>query len=255
MRRNIAIIYATSALMWGRFFLPVLALFYVASQVSLEQFGFIMAAFALTTLVLEIPTGILADLLGKKKTLIIARLCYVVEIAILAFMNGFWPFLIAKVISGIGVSMSSGTRSALLYDSLRRSFKEHRHQETKGRVEAVTHVSMGIAFITGAYLFTIDPKLPAITSLPFISLALLLTFFLKEPYKPNKHLAFSNLGRHLRETLSYFGRHTYVRYLVFYGLPLTAAISILVSYSSAYYEHISIPIKYIGIIAFVVALV
>ena len=50
--------------MWGRFFIPVLALFYVASQVTLPEFGVIMAAFALVILLLEIPTGIVADFLG-----------------------------------------------------------------------------------------------------------------------------------------------------------------------------------------------
>ena len=60
--------------MWGRFFIPVLALFYIASQVSLEQFTIIMAVFAFSTLILEIPTGVIADLLGKRKTLLISRL-------------------------------------------------------------------------------------------------------------------------------------------------------------------------------------
>ena len=68
--RNIVLNYIIGCLMWGRFFIPVLALFYIASQVSLAQFTVIMAIFSFTTLVLEIPTGVVADLLGKKKTLL-----------------------------------------------------------------------------------------------------------------------------------------------------------------------------------------
>src|SRR3989344_7479236 len=91
--RNITLNYIIGSLMWGRFFIPVLALFYIASQVSLEQFAIIMSVFAFTTLILEIPTGVIADLLGKKKTLLLSRLMYVIEIVIIAFGNGFWPFL------------------------------------------------------------------------------------------------------------------------------------------------------------------
>lgn len=254
VKRNIAIIYATSALMWGRFFVPVLALFYVASQVTLPQFGIIMAVFALTTLILEIPSGIAADLLGKRRTLIIARACYLAEVILLAFTNGFWPLLIAKVISGVGVSMSSGTNSALLYDTLRRSFKEHKHLEIKGTQETITYVSQAVFFITGAWLFTLSPKLPAKLSLIPLGLGLLLTFFLKEPYKPNRHLVFATFGRHLGESVSYLKRHRYVRYLVFYAMPLTAAITILLSLSSAYFKEISIPVWFIGIVAFAMSL-
>ena len=92
-----------------------------------------MSVFAFTTLILEVPTGVLADLLGKKKTLLISRLFYVVEIFIIAFFNGFWPFLIAKVISGIGVSLSSGTESALLYDTLKRLKKEKDYKKISGK--------------------------------------------------------------------------------------------------------------------------
>jgi MFS family permease len=54
----------------------------------------------LSALLLEIPSGAVADILGRKNTLLLSRLCFVIEVAIIAFFNGFWPFLIAKVISG-----------------------------------------------------------------------------------------------------------------------------------------------------------
>ncbi|MFP4523838.1 MAG: MFS transporter [Candidatus Woesearchaeota archaeon] len=255
MRRNLRIIYATSALVWARFFLPVLALFYIASQVPFEQFGIIMAVFAGVTLLLEIPSGLLTDLIGKRKALIISRSCYLLEVILLAFTNGFWPFLIAKVISGVGVSLSSGTDSAMLYDTLRRSFKEHRHIEIKGVTTMITNISMGVTFIVGAYLFSINPKLPAFVSIPFLALALALTFFLKEPYKPNRHLALNSVSRHLEQGLRYFSRHKHVKYLVFYALPFTAAVSILLASSSAYYKAVHIPVSLIGVVAFAVVMV
>lgn len=255
VKRNIAIIYATSALMWGRFFVPVLALFYIASEVTIEHFAIIMGAFALTTLLLEVPSGIAADLLGKKKALIISRACFVMEVVILAFANGFWPFLIAKIISGVGVSLSSGTHSALLYDTLRRTFKEHKHLEIKGVQQTITYTSRAVVFITGAWLFTINPKLPAKLSLIPLSLGLALTFLLKEPYKPNRHVVFATVGRHLSESFSYLRRHRYVRYLVFYVMPIIAGISIVLSLSSFYFEYTRIPVWLIGIVAFAMSTV
>jgi len=88
--------YFIYALMWGRFFIPVLALFYVASQVSLDQFAIIMSVFALTILILEIPSGVFADLLGKKNALFLSRGLMLVEVFILATANGFLVFSCCK---------------------------------------------------------------------------------------------------------------------------------------------------------------
>jgi MFS family permease len=255
VNRNLPIIYATSALTWGRLFVPVLALFYIASQVTLQQFTIIMAAFALATILSEIPSGIAADYLGKKKTLLIARGCFVIEVLLLAFTNGFWPLLIAQVIAGIGVSLSSGTKSSLLYETLRKTYKEHQYTEIKAVQDKITIISQGLFFILGAWLFTISPKLPAKISLLPITAGFVLTFFLEEPFKPHRHVALSSIGRHFEESISYLRRHRYVKYLIFYSMPLTAAITIVLTLSSVYLAATKIPIWLIGLIVFLMTLI
>ena len=204
--------------MWGRFFVPILALFYIASQVSLSQFTLIMSVFSLSILILEIPTGVLADLFGKKRTLLLSRFCYVIEIFLIAFFNGFWIFLVAKIISGAGVSLSSGTNSALLYDTLKKQGREKEHKRISGTLETVTSISMAFVFIIGAFLFSINYKLPAIVSLPLISLGFILTFFLKEPYKPKKSLTIKNSWNHLIKSLILFSKSDFMKYIALFSL-------------------------------------
>ena len=254
LKNNVPLIYIISSLMWGRFFIPVLALFYISSKVSLDQFSIIMAVFALSTLLLEIPTGVIADLLGKKKTLLLARFCYIIEIFLIAFFNGFWIFLIAKTISGVGVSLSSGTNSALLYDTLKVQGKEKQHKKISGNIETITNISMATVFIIGAFLFSINPKLPAIMSLPLIILGFILTFFIQEPYKNEKNLTYKNSVQHLKEGLTYFSKLPFVKYISLFSLFTAAAISIALSMSSAYYKEILIPVYLMGLCAFLVSI-
>lgn len=255
LERNIRLMYIRNALLWGRFHVPVLALFYIASQVPLEQFALIMSIFAATILILEIPSGVIADFLGKKKTLVLSAFMYVIEIFLLAFFNGFWFFLIAKIVSGIGVSLSSGARQALVYDTLKKLDRTDEHKKISGNMATITNVSMAVTFIIGAYLFTLGAKLPAIVSLPFMAIGFILTFFLKEPYKNEKKFDMKNSWIHLKEGLSYFRRNIYVKYLTFYALPLLTVIAILQSMSSVYFENILIPISLIGVIAFVSSMI
>jgi MFS family permease len=237
-------------MMWGRFHIPVLALFYIASQVPIEQFAIIMAVFSFTTLFLEIPSGVIADLIGKKKTLLLSRFLYVVEIFMLAFYDGFWVFLIAKIISGIGVSLTSGTDSALMFETLKKLGREKDHKKISGTRSMITNISMAVVMITGSYLFSINYKLPAIVSLPILTLGFILTFFIFDPSEKLKGFSFKNFISHFKESVRMFWHNPYLKFLAFFTLIIGALISIILSMSSAYYELI-IPVTLIGSIAFI----
>ncbi len=240
--------------MWGRFFIPVMALFYVASQVPLEQFAVIMGVFSLSILLFEIPTGALGDLLGKRNTLILSRSMYIIEIFLIAFFNGFWMFLIAKIISGIGVSLSSGTGSAMLFDTLKKQGREDQYKKISGNMGVITNISMAVIFIIGAYLFSITPKLPAIVSLPFITLGFILTCFLEEPYKASKKLTFKHHWLHMKEAIEFFRKSNVIKYIAFFSFFVVSIISISLSMSSAYFEQILIPISFMGALAFIASM-
>jgi len=255
LKNNIPLIYVIGSLMWMRFFIPVLALFYIASKVPLEQFMLIMGVFSAAIFLFEIPSGVVADILGKKKTLLLSRFMYIIEIFLIAFYDGFWVFLIAKIISGIGVSLSSGADSALLYDTLKKLGREKEHAKISGNLHTVTNISMAFVFIIGAYLFSISPKLPAIVSLPLITAGFILTFFLVEPYHSKKKLTMKNSWNHLKEGLIEFKKNDYVKWLVFFSLPVATFVNIFYSISSAYLEAVLIPVSLIGVIAFISSMV
>jgi MFS family permease len=250
-QRNIRLMYIIGSLMWGRFFIPVIALFYVASQVPLEQFAIIMGVFSLSILLLEVPSGVIADLLGKKRTLLLSRGLYLVEIVLLATQSGFWPLLIAKIISGVGVSLSSGTDSSLLFDTLKKLKRTSEHKKISGKKQMYAQFSQAFTFIIGAYLFTVHPKLPAYLSLIPLLVGFILTFYLKEPYPPKSTLTFSSSCAHLKKGVNLFFKNQTLLFLVLFGFPLAFVIEMSLSFSSSFLEQILIPVSLIGVVAFV----
>ncbi|MEK6847360.1 MAG: MFS transporter [Nanoarchaeota archaeon] len=254
LERNILLQYFASGLGWGRFFIPVLALFYIASQVTLIQFSIIMSVFTLATFLLEIPTGIFADLIGKKKTLILSRACYVIEITLIAFCNGFWPFLIAKIISGVGVSLGSGTSSAFLFDTLKRLNRTDEYKKIMGVSSLISNISMAFVFIIGAYLFSLNSKLPAYVSLPFIISSFIIGFWLTEPYPHLIHKSNKQPLKHFIESFGYFKKNRMLQYLSLLTFVTTGAVWVTQSFSSVYIKAIAIPVSLIGIIAFITSL-
>ncbi|MCF7872438.1 MFS transporter [Candidatus Woesearchaeota archaeon] len=255
MNRNISLLYIFSGLMWARFYIPVIALFYIASQVSVYEFTIILSVFALVTLLLEIPSGIVADFLGKKNTLIISTCLYLAELVIVSFANGFWPFLVAKIISGIGVSLASGTGAALLYDSLKKTGRIKEHKKISGIQFTIRYVSMGLVFTVGAFIFSFSVKMPAIISIPFIFLGLVLLFFIKEPFKTVKKFNYVNSLIHFKQGLKEFKFNENLRIFAFFSLIVGSIITIIQSTSSLFFEKIMIPVSLIGIISFIAAIV
>jgi len=117
LRNNIKTIY------WMFFFqsfMIIIAVFVPLLQrygLSMAQILQTQALFALVVAVFEVPSGYLADLWGRKNTIIVGEGLIALAYLWLLSADGFGDFLIYEALMGLGISMSSGADLALLYDS------------------------------------------------------------------------------------------------------------------------------------------
>src|SRR3989441_12214096 len=91
---------------------------YLTTQgISMRQFMELQAVFALVILAGEVPSGLLSDLWGRKKTLILGSTLKAVSFSLLPLWSSYEGFLFYHLTMGIALSMISGGDVALLYDS------------------------------------------------------------------------------------------------------------------------------------------
>jgi MFS family permease len=116
--RNIPKIYILGGL-W-MFLLPmaILVPFFNSRSLSMQQVFQLQAIFSFGVLVLEIPSGYVSDLLGRKNTLICACAFHGAGFAMFPYCDSFFLFIIAEILLAFAVSLFSGTDVALLYDTL-----------------------------------------------------------------------------------------------------------------------------------------
>lgn len=112
--RAIRILKIESALTSFTLFMPVTWL--LLSDIGLTQFqiGLTQAAFALTMLFLEVPTGYFADSVSRKISNASGDFFMASAMLIYVFAGSFWVIVIAEVMAGIGLSLSGGADSALM---------------------------------------------------------------------------------------------------------------------------------------------
>lgn len=145
LKRNIRIVYALAFFHTFMLIAPVLVPFFESKGLSLSEIFYLQAIFATIIVVLEAPSGYLADKIGRRAVLVIGSVAHGAGYLFLVFADGFWQLAIFEVILGVAMSMMSGADLALLYDTERaisNAEEEHSH--------SIAHLSSTKAFANGA---------------------------------------------------------------------------------------------------------
>ena len=110
----------------ARFYYPVFTILFLDFGLTLQQFALLNVAWAATIVLLEVPSGALADTIGRRNLLVFAAALMVAEMLLLCFaplgnLNLlFVIFLVNRVLSGTAEAAASGADEAIAYDSLKQ---------------------------------------------------------------------------------------------------------------------------------------
>lgn len=202
MKRNISLVYILTALNYSWFWIAIWVLYYLKFT-NYAGIGILESIMITTAVVGEIPTGALGDLLGKKKTLILAFLIAAVGNLMMGFSSSFDHLAIALLFITLGYTLESGTMQAFVYDSLNQIKQKEKYEKTLGNISTVKMITLAGVSILGGFLYTIFPGLPFIVLGLAQCIAVILGFFLTEP--PIDTVKFS-LGNYLFQTKQGFAQ-------------------------------------------------
>ena len=142
-----------------RFFDPFLILFFLEKGLSFFQIGILYGIREISTNILEIPTGVVADVLGRRRTMIASFASYLVSFAVFYMTGSFSLFAAAMVFFSFGEAFRTGTHKALIFEYLKikgwRDQKVYYYGNTRGWSQVGSAISSLIAaalvFFTGRY--------------------------------------------------------------------------------------------------------
>ncbi len=177
-------------------FIPITAMFYRRNGLDDFDLFVLQGSYAIATSLLEIPSGYIADVWGRRNSLILGSILGVCGFIIYSVSFGFWGFLFAELVLGIGVSFMSGSDSAMLYDTLDSMKKPGEYLKYEGRI-----TSLGNFFETGAALAgglvagIFSLRTPYILQVFVAFTAIPAAFLLVEPLRQSKHkiIKFKNI--------------------------------------------------------------
>lgn len=244
--RNIPIIFLTEVIGGMLFFLPVLALYFEESLFSVTNVAIIFAVESLCVVLFEIPTGAIADLFGRKKSIILAHVFVLAALAFLAIGGSMIMFIIFAILNAFARSLTSGTYSAFVYDTLKDEDKENHFKKVFGTLLAFWPLGASIGSVVGGYLATISLSLPVLATFFPITIAFFLTLFLKEPnYEKEEH---KNVAKHMLNASKLVAGNTQLLILLLASFVMLALGGTIHLFSPIFFKFKEIPIVFFGYI-------
>ena len=125
--------------------MPIVKLFYTENHLDDFDLFFLHAIYSAVIFLIEVPSGYMADIWGRKNSILLGLLLGITGFSIYSFTAGFWGFLIAEVALGIGEGFISGTDSALLYDTLLQQKKQEKYIRFEGRITGGGNLAEALA--------------------------------------------------------------------------------------------------------------
>lgn len=119
---------------------------------SLLEVGILEGIYHITGMLFEIPSGAVADLLGRKKTIVAGRLFMTLSCLCMLFANGFWGFALSFFMQALSSNLNSGSEEALLYDSMKQCGREQEYLKVSGRMNMLVEISQAISVVAGGIL-------------------------------------------------------------------------------------------------------
>ncbi|MFC1653244.1 MFS transporter [Patescibacteria group bacterium] len=189
--KNIKLSYLLTYLDSSWFWLGIWLLYYLKFT-NYAGVG-ILETTAFTALTLaEIPTGALADLFGKKKTLIIGFIFSAFASFIMGTATQFNHLLVSLFILAIGGALRSGTLEALQYDSLKDEGLDKKYDKVVSNTNTVRNVAFALSAVVGGYMYAHQPGLPFIVLGVFFIVAAIICAFLVEPKTDTEKFSWKN---------------------------------------------------------------
>lgn len=155
-------------------------IFLATKGMSLVQLGILEGAFHVTSLLMETPTGAIADLFGRKISRILGRVFLMANILLTLFGTNFYHFFISFILCAIGWNLESGAGDAMVYDSLAELKEEDRYMSVNGRLEAVYQVAQAGAFMVAGYIALVSYERLYVGQVILISVAILIATLFRE---------------------------------------------------------------------------
>jgi len=248
VQHNIIKMYFLKGVLWFMVAMPIIVLFFQNHGLTLTEIMLLQSIYSISVALFEIPSGYIADIFGRKKSIVLSTVLSFIGYIVFSFYSGFYAFAIAQVLVGIGGSLISGSDSALIYDSLLETGNKNNYTKIEGKNYAIGNFSEAIAGILGGLLAVGSIYLPVYvqTGVLFFSIPIALTLV-----EPKIHIE-NKLEKSLKTIFNVVKfamiENKKIKWLIIYSSTIGVATLSTAWFAQPFFKEVEIPLAYFGIL-------
>lgn len=254
MSYNMKIFPIYKALSWDALFYYAIEFLFLTQIKGLTaaQVLFTDAFYPLFKFILEIPSNIIVNKLGKRRSLILGNLFVVADLLCLILATNVYMVILAWFFSAFGYAIKNLTESNLLYDSIPKSDKRgEQFSKIDGRASSIYYYFDAISGISTGFLFVINGYLPMVLSLIICVISLLLSFNFRDvdsssDYEPAPSV--KDILLDLKQATKFSFKSNRLRSLVIFDAFFCAILGMYSTLRSSILADINLPEQYFGLI-------
>ena len=247
--KQVSKFYLSSFLKNQTYFVPIIVLFFQDLGLSYSDIFWIFTIGSVFSFIVEIPTGIFADIYGTRKSIIISKLVVFISFIAFGFSFNFWSLLLANLLYEFGKSFRSGTETAFVYDYLTENKNNPSYAYVKANQKFYARISEAIGALLGGFIASVFgfSLVFFLASLPaFLNFIQSLTW---ERIKESKNK--QNIRENLlfaKNSIVEVFKNKNIRSITLNIALFSSALFALDKFIQPYMESAGIEIKYFGII-------
>ena len=223
-------------------------LFWEQRGMTIQMVVFTEIIYAITVVLLEVPSGIAADKWGRKRMMVLNAFFGCCEFFILVFATKFWHFAAAIFLAGIGRAASSGADNALLYDSLLLQGEADSFEKCLGRLNAWDFSAAVLAALSGSVLASwYGFKLNYWLSFAGMLVSFAISLTLIEPETASRADNPIPAKEYLNTSVRFFSENPVVCIVLLSGMVTGAAVNFIDEFWQLYISRLGVPVLYFGL--------
>ncbi len=248
----------------ARAYYPVLAILFIDLGLTLDQFVMLNFIWAITIFLFEVPSGALADTIGRRRLLIAASALMLVEM--LCLLLASWTSgatllalcVMNRICSGLSEACASGADEALAYDSLPEQNRARAWDQLLAKVMRWRSVGFVVAMIMGGLVY--DPvtlgwllpqasavsaevahRIPVVLVLIQAVICLCVTWRMREPAHAIAGAKLENTFGHIVSTARWVLTTPKTLVVILIGVVVDSIVRNFATINSSYYRLIELP--------------
>ena len=150
LKKQLGVLYASTFLFGSAATDAVWVALLAARGFALWEIGLAEAVYHIISLVFEVPSGMAADLLGRRRTYLLGGLLALAQDVTMLLANDLPMVCLAMGLGALSGSMYSGTSSALVYDSLVQTHCTERYLSVSARLDQLGLTAGGLGAVISA---------------------------------------------------------------------------------------------------------